>query len=110
MTVELRYDPNCKLATFVGPGGFTQQPMSEANASAIALALGIPFRTEGQSNEHQEGAAATWTYLVDSGQAALARRGLDALGISYTDKPWQKGTRQFVVDASDPEKLSRVFA
>lgn len=52
----------------------------------------------------------TWSYFVESGQAAQARRALDALGVSYTESPWQPGIRQFVVDASDPTKLHQVFA
>jgi hypothetical protein len=52
----------------------------------------------------------TTAYLVDSGQAAKARSALDELGIGYTENPWQPGIRQFVVDASDPAKLKRVFA
>jgi hypothetical protein len=51
----------------------------------------------------------TWALLVDSSDVAKARAGLDALGVGYTEKPWQPGIRQFVVDASDPAKLRRVI-
>lgn len=51
----------------------------------------------------------TQSYFVESGQARKARSGLDALGISYTESSWQPGIREFVVDASDPAKLRRVF-
>lgn len=51
----------------------------------------------------------TQSYFVESGQARKARSGLDTLGISYTESSWQPGIREFVVDASDPAKLRKVF-
>lgn len=51
----------------------------------------------------------TMDYLAQSSDAAKVRRALNTLGISYTENPWQPGIRQFVVDASNPEKLRKVF-
>jgi hypothetical protein len=39
----ISYDPAAGLATFRGPGGFTQKRMWEIDARAIAEALGIPL-------------------------------------------------------------------
>lgn len=37
------FDVHLGLATFQGPGGFTQVYMSHTEANAIALALGVSF-------------------------------------------------------------------
>jgi hypothetical protein len=39
----ISYDRARGEATFEGPGGFTQQQMTENVARAIAVALGVPF-------------------------------------------------------------------
>jgi hypothetical protein len=44
LTPSITYDPSYGLATFIGPSGFTQHPMREQDARAIAVALGLPFR------------------------------------------------------------------
>lgn len=46
----VEYDLAYGIATFDGPGGFTQQRMSQTEASAIAYALGIHYVTR-NSNE-----------------------------------------------------------
>lgn len=46
MEREVTYDDTRGLATFRGPGGFTQVYMPESNARAIAEALNINFKIE----------------------------------------------------------------
>jgi hypothetical protein len=41
--VKISYDPDFGLATFVGPGGFTQVQISGQRAKAIAQVLGVPY-------------------------------------------------------------------
>lgn len=43
-TPRILYDPGRQAAMFSGPGGFTECPMPERSASAIACALGLPFK------------------------------------------------------------------
>lgn len=47
-TPQVIYDPSYRdgLATFQGAGGFTQQPMTQQDARAIANVLGVPFRVQ----------------------------------------------------------------
>lgn len=43
---EVIWDESRELATFQGPGGFTQIPMPENSAKAVATALGVDYRRE----------------------------------------------------------------
>lgn len=43
---SVTYSRRLRLATFTGPGGFTQQVMAENYAKGIATALGVPFSIE----------------------------------------------------------------
>lgn len=43
LRAEVSWDPLASLASFSGPGGFTQIPMSQREARGIADALRIPF-------------------------------------------------------------------
>lgn len=44
-TPSISWDSDSMLATFNGPGGFTQLEMTRPRAWAIALALGVEFYT-----------------------------------------------------------------
>lgn len=46
MNGGVSFDPRLSLATITGPGGFTQVPMSERHARAIAIAFGVPFEKD----------------------------------------------------------------
>lgn len=41
--MKISYDPDVDMATFLGPGGFTQLRMTEDSARAIATALRLEF-------------------------------------------------------------------
>jgi hypothetical protein len=93
-----------------GIGAFARDIVYLEGEGVRSVTLEVEVPSEGCVPTEGEETKVTTAYLVDSGQAAKARSALDELGIGYTENPWQPGIRQFVVDASDPAKLKRVFA